>query len=242
MRPIERRKLTRRTLAFLRQRTRRVTVSRDPKRKAEALWAQRSGLAFKEIRKTLFSMATGVGRCMYCEDSEGTAIDHFWPKSQYPRRAFDWRNYLWACSYCNSNEKRDQFPLDASGAPLLIDPTTEDPLDHIVFIPDTGEFSPVDEKGVESIRVFGLWRETLERGRKNAWEALVLFIQAYFKTKRRGDTFKAAAIQRIVCDYPFSSVLWHMLEVNRMPHGNSVIPKAVRDALASCPEIESWVA
>ncbi|MBW8876770.1 MAG: hypothetical protein JF614_17545 [Acidobacteria bacterium] len=109
-------------------------------------------------------MASGLERCMYCEDSEGTAIEHFWPKSVYPERAFDWLNYLIACSRCNSNFKRDQFPLDAAGAPLLVNPSEEEPLDHLSFSPSTGRFEPRSPKGDPSIDVFGLNRTTLTKG------------------------------------------------------------------------------
>ena len=76
------------------------------------------------IRDHLVKMAPGVQRCMYCGDSLGTDIDHFEPIREFPAGTFVWRNHLLACSYCNSNAKRDLFPRDAAGTPLLIDPTS----------------------------------------------------------------------------------------------------------------------
>jgi len=113
--------------AFLDARTQQVLACADPKEEAQRLWKQQDNQSFDEVRTKLRSMATGLERCMYCEDSAATDIEHFWPKSKYPERAFSWSNYLLACSCCNSNHKREQFPLDEAGAPLLIDPTTEDP-------------------------------------------------------------------------------------------------------------------
>lgn len=91
-----------------------VSGAADPKAKASQLWDNRpssADAAFVEIRRTLQQMAPGIERCMYCEDSQGTDIEHFWPKGRYPAGAFCWENYLLACSFCNSNCKREDFPL-----------------------------------------------------------------------------------------------------------------------------------
>jgi 5-methylcytosine-specific restriction endonuclease McrA len=69
----------------------------------------------KAIRECLALMALGVQRCMYCGDNLGTDIDHFEPISDAPLRTFDWLNHILACSFCNSNQKRDAFPRDRSG-------------------------------------------------------------------------------------------------------------------------------
>jgi len=69
------------------------------------------------LRGALLTMAAGHARCMYCCDSTGTDIDHFEPIALAPLRAFDWLNHLLACSFCNSNQKRELYPCDAaSGA------------------------------------------------------------------------------------------------------------------------------
>src|SRR5436853_78831 len=113
MKRIERLPLTPGTQAFLRKRSEAVAAAADARAEARGLWGLQDNKAFREIREVLKRMAPGIERCMYCEDSHGTAIEHFWPKARYPDRAFDWLNYLIACSECNSNCKRDQFPLDA---------------------------------------------------------------------------------------------------------------------------------
>jgi hypothetical protein len=64
-------------------------------------------------------------------------IEHFYPKSQYPQRMFDWDNFLRGCKNCN-NFKVDQFPLTVSGSPLLLDPCNDEPLDHFVWDFQTG--------------------------------------------------------------------------------------------------------
>jgi len=135
---------------------------------------------FDEVKRKLRRMAPGRERCMYCEDSEGTDIDHFRPKSRYPSHAFRWPNYLYACSRCNSNEKRYDFPLDAAGNPLLIDPTAEDPSPHFQLVPETGQLVPLSPKGESTAQVFGLnRREVLTEGRRYAWTTLLELLRAY---------------------------------------------------------------
>lgn len=85
----------------------------------------------------LRSMVGETERCMFCSDSRGVSVDHFWPKTPYPRRTFDWLNMLLVCDACN-RKKGDAFSVDAAGLPLLIDPTLEDPWVYLFFEPDTG--------------------------------------------------------------------------------------------------------
>ena len=94
---------------------------------------------------------------MYCEGSQGTDIDHFEPRSRNPEQAFVWDNYLLACSHCNSTEKREQFPVDEEGQPLLIDPTDgdDDPRDHLALSLQ-GRWVPRTRKGTETLEVLGL--------------------------------------------------------------------------------------
>jgi hypothetical protein len=102
---------------------------------------------------------------MYCDDSRGTDIDHFEPLERAPLRAFVWVNHLLACSFCNSNQKNRKYPVDAEGACLLVDPTAEDPADHLTLRLSVGTYDPLSPKGEETIQVFGLNRSELVKGR-----------------------------------------------------------------------------
>lgn len=88
----------------------------------------------------LKQMAGPAERCMYCVDSHGSDVEHFWPKAPFPERMFQWDNLLWACAECG-RFKADKFPLDA-GQPLLIDPTRSDPWLDLDFDPVTGNLTP----------------------------------------------------------------------------------------------------
>lgn len=243
MRRIHRHELSSATRRFLQQRTEKVRLAVDPTAEARRLWGQKSNKPFDEIRLTLRAMASGRERCMYCEDSAGTDIEHFWPKSEYPLRAFDWPNYLLACSHCNSNEKRDRFLLDGNAEPLLIDPTREDPRHHLVFSPTTGKYSrkPGSAKGEPSIEVFGLHRTILVIGRRDAWVGLEALLAAYASSFEKGDTEYARRLEAAVRNASFRGILSFMLEIAEGPEAEELIRPSCLQALRDHPEIHSWV-
>lgn len=241
MRFIRRLDLSRPARRLLAQRTEKVRNASDAKNEAIRLWRNKSNKAFVEIRERLREMATGVERCMYCEDSAGTDIEHFYPKSLYPERAFEWKNYLHACSHCNSNEKRGQFPLDAEGQPLLLNPTVEKPIDHLRLSPSTGVFDAASPKGDASIRVFGLSRSTLVKGRINAWVAMNALILRWASVNEKGDEAQAAEVQRALAEHPFSSVLAFLIRISKGPQAEILVLQEVLDVLQVHPEIETWL-
>jgi uncharacterized protein (TIGR02646 family) len=75
-------------------------------------------------------------KCAYCEGVAAQDIEHFYPKTRYPDRMFDWGNFLRGCKNCN-NFKRDEFPLQNS-RPVLLDPCRDDPLDYFYWDYQTG--------------------------------------------------------------------------------------------------------
>ncbi|HCU51112.1 MAG TPA: HNH endonuclease [Micromonosporaceae bacterium] len=144
-----------------------VAHGTDAKRHARDLW-NRNRVPRRGLRDVLNRMAPGFQRCMYCGDSEGTSVDHFEPIARNPVRTFDWLNHLLACSFCNSNQKGSRFPVDELGNPLLIDPTVEDPFDHLALSLSVGEYRPRTPKGGNTIDVLGLNRPILISGRTHA--------------------------------------------------------------------------
>lgn len=115
--------------------------------------------------------ALSAGKCWYCETREtrsDSAVDHFRPKGSvaeatghdgYWWLAFDFRNYRFSCTLCNSRRvdktrsvvggKQDHFPLVSerrrcygetdtlsNEAPLLLDPTDYHDPPLIWFEPD----------------------------------------------------------------------------------------------------------
>ncbi|HEY5959684.1 MAG TPA: hypothetical protein VIV60_24180, partial [Polyangiaceae bacterium] len=185
MRSIYRLQLSEPTATVLNILQRELDAHEQPHTEVAHAWKQKDSRrngqkAFEEVRSCLNQMAPGRARCMYCEDSHGTDIEHFWPKSGYPQWAFSWNNYLLACSECNSNNKRTQMPTDASGAALLLDPTCDETLDHFDFVPETGYLVPRTERGQVTAEVLGLnRRQVLRDGRMHTWTALSEMLRGY---------------------------------------------------------------
>lgn len=84
--------------------------------RVDSLWRNKSGsetgkAAFDEIRNTLTKMCISVEVCNYCEQNEANDIEHIYPKSLFPGKAFVWDNYLLACKQCNTAYKLDSFAV-----------------------------------------------------------------------------------------------------------------------------------
>lgn len=240
MRRLNRLPLSQETLAFLQQRTDEVARAADMAGRIEQLWKLQSNKAFWEIRRTLAEMASGIERCMYCEDSKGTAIDHFWPKADYPDRAFIWLNYVLACSECNS-KKSKRFPLDPQGAPLLLNPVEEEPLDHLAFSPSTGQYETLTRRGDESQSVYGLDRATLVKGRLVNWVVLKALLSNYSKHLMAGDAEEADKQKNAVRQLQFSGVFAAFLQIAQGPGARMLVGEEHLAILKNHPEIATWL-
>jgi len=103
----------------------------------EAAWkSARKTKPLKTALGVLQKMAGNRQRCMYCGDSHGSDIEHFWPKQRHPERMFRWLNLLLCCTECG-RFKGEDFPLE-NDLPLLVDPTADDPWQFLDFDPATG--------------------------------------------------------------------------------------------------------
>lgn len=107
-------------------------------------------------------------RCGYCHSPVGItdygSVDHFYPKYRFPERAFDWENIVLSCNVCNV-AKRDQFPTDAHGNPLLINPRVDESDEHLK-LEDDGTLVGLTPKGVASIKTIHLNRAALVAARR----------------------------------------------------------------------------
>lgn len=139
MRRVRRPALAPRAVSYLSSKAAQLSARDD----IEKVWAsaRRTRTIGVTVFPALLRMAGVRERCMYCTDSHGTDIDHFWPKARYPQKMFVWDNMLLACTGCN-RKKGDRFPVDITGNPLLIDPCIDEPWEHLVFVAETGELAP----------------------------------------------------------------------------------------------------
>ncbi|WHT16589.1 HNH endonuclease [Crossiella sp. CA-258035] len=153
--------------------------------KARQLWR---GAAIKtQLRQVLLGMAPGLECCMYCGDSRGSDIDHHEPVKRTPLRTFDWTNHLLACSGCNSHHKGGQFPVDANGKPLLIDPTVDDPFEHLTLSLATGMYVPRTDKGRYTLDVCGLNHSPLPESRVQARRVVCASLRSWQAARIRAD-------------------------------------------------------
>ncbi len=178
---------------------------------------------------------------MYCGDGHGTDIEHFRPKAEYPLAAFDWANHLLACSYCNSNQKRDRFPLDEHGEPLLLDPTTDDPRNHLALSSATGRFVGLDHRGSATIDICGLNRQVCVAGRVDAWVALEQLVVSYERLRDTGRDVEADRLLRAISRQPFQSVRMHMVAAARSASPRLLLGVEVVRAFERFPELSSDV-
>jgi uncharacterized protein (TIGR02646 family) len=195
----------------------------------------RRNKAFAEVTAALATMSSGRARCMYCEDSAGTDIDHFRPLARYPERAYTWSNYLWACSRCNSNDKRDRFPLAPNGDPMVLDPTADDPLDHLAFSPHNGHYVALTDRGRASIDVFrlnddGVARQ-LARGRVAALASFRAHLAAYDAAIDDGRPEDAERAREAILDLSFSAVIHHVVRQALDPDAALVLPFTLVDPI-----------
>lgn len=102
-----------------------LTIKR---KNAEKKYAQAD---VKSTLKTMFSR-----KCAFCERlRDQPHIEHFWPKTTYPEKCFDWFNLILACETCNGLEfKGIKFPLDFDKKPLFVNPCDDDPSVHFDFV------------------------------------------------------------------------------------------------------------
>lgn len=113
-------------------------------------------------------------------NSNEYAPGHYW------WLAYEWENLLYACQICTQKYKRDYFPLEnesfrsrigamgdelLSEKPLLIDPASENPEEHLEFQED-GLVIDLSPRGKVTIEILGLNRSSLVEARK--FEALQL--------------------------------------------------------------------
>ena len=131
-------------------------------------------------------------KCCYCErkreKNRESDIEHFRPKADvteadaahmgYWWLAYDWDNLFFSCRYCNQQFKRNHFPIPDESKrartpshalrdeeAFLIDPTLDDPEDHVCFDwypnPDSKDETLTyvrdrTERGRQTIKIAGL--------------------------------------------------------------------------------------
>lgn len=146
------------------------------------------------------------GKCCYCEQSferKHRPVEHFRPKSIYWWLSWTWENLFFCCEICNEY-KSDRFPLrrvprliaeqtpPGREKPMLIDPTLENPMDHLRFAPFSGRWLLIPRngsvRGAEVIQICRLNRPDLVE-RYNIFSQLLLDrVDSFRQTLEGGQT------------------------------------------------------
>jgi uncharacterized protein (TIGR02646 family) len=189
---------------------------RDRNRAKQAVKKAQGKYAHAGIKDALVRMFHG--KCAYCESKVTVVtygqIEHFYPKGQYIDRTFEWENMLLSCDLCNNSQhKGTRFPLDEDENPLLIDPTTTAPEDHLLFSWDSraglASVYGRDTRGQETVQTFDL---NGERGRKELLKSRsehVKTLMALLRIAEGGDE-EARSLLVDSCESrsPFAAFAW----------------------------------
>ena len=179
-------------------------------------------------------------KCAYCEGVAAQDIEHFYPKTQYPHRMFDWENLLRGCKNCN-NFKRDQFPLTGTNTPLLLDPCSDDPLDYFVWDFMTGVIGVRPEPGYDvraktTTELLRLNMEPLREERRKKLE-LILFLLAHLLNEA---PVTQATKDRLREELDHSRPWLGMIrQLFRRPGAR--FGKLIHLARTKLPEIDQWI-
>lgn len=213
---------------------------------------------FAVVRRTLGSMCAGPRRCMYCEDSAASEIEHFRPKTFYPDLVFEWLNYLYTCGPCNNN-KRSQFRIlvdppeyvdlvrrraddlvePLNGLAVLIDPRRDHPLEFMSLdLVDTFWFMPRHAEGtVEharadyTIKCLKLnERPFLPESRAGAYAAYVALLGKYVDAR---NTEGAEPVKKAISRCGHRAV-WEEMKAQ------SLLLPDLAELFAAAPEAAGW--
>jgi uncharacterized protein (TIGR02646 family) len=134
----------------------------------------RSDVCYGEIRQQLRGMTQG--HCAFCDGPVGTesreTVEHFRPKSHFPKLAYQWENLFPCCDVCQSN-KLERFDEG------LLKPDASDYGFNRYFVVNyqTGELEPAPYASEEEQRnaqttlvLYGLNTPARKQARKREWE------------------------------------------------------------------------
>lgn len=218
-----------------RQKTANKYVAND-KRIGDA-WKRFSGTPARSDVETQLDAAFH-SKCAYCEIIVPRDIEHFYPKSKFPDRMFQWTNYLRACKNCNT-EKLDTFDL-VDGSPVLLDPCDDEPSKFLTWDLNTGlpilNSAPERHSRAEAtVTMFGLRNQQLcEERRVRARNFLFFLLQSVEEKPSPPDVHKWL-LDELKPERPWRSVL---RQIVRDPANAGLVAEVKR----TLPEVEPHLA
>ncbi|MET7712326.1 HNH endonuclease [Streptomyces sp. NPDC005407] len=189
---------------------------------------------YTPVREALEGMTPGYDCCMYCGDHLADTIDHLVPKAVCALRTFYWPNLLLACSPCNSRYKGDQHEGDGLLGSLLVDPTRENPFDHLTLWLDSGVYRPVEgsSKGEWTIKVCGLNEGKRSRVRAAAWVKIGGHLRAWDRARSERNEKDMRFAVYCIRDQPFADVYYAALHHVDAGDAQNIFAETNPDVLA----------
>jgi uncharacterized protein (TIGR02646 family) len=243
MKKVVRRLLGETTREHFKERQAQVDAEADLEtraKKAGALWdakkAPKAGkAAFTEVEQILCEMCNAPRRCMYCENSEAWDVEHVKPKSKYPEDAFNWDNFLLACSTCNTRFKGSKYHVG------FLDPSAPgfNLWERWTFNARNGQYEVLregDEGAQATLNILGFdtRRSQLARSRCTYVLTLIEGIRSYGKAKRKGREDTAKELARTLC-LSFPAIVEWLLVEEPSPDD---VPETMREGLADVMKVK----
>lgn len=177
------------------------------------------------------------GKCAYCEQVRAADVEHFYPKSTYPTRMYQWPNLLPSCKDCNL-AKLNHFPMNGN-QPVLIDPSSEEPMDFFSWSLETGEpvlrpDEPYHSRAKETVKTLHLEQLSEER-RQKLLDVLYLLANVIEENPVTAETAERLR-EHLLPTRPWLAVVRQLL---RHP---GIYAPLVNAAYAKLPAIHQWVA
>ncbi|MEV0901080.1 HNH endonuclease [Actinoplanes sp. NPDC049802] len=234
--PIQRRPLPARICRQLADSTATIAASSTPRQTARTSWSGATTTR-RRLKTELSTMCARPSFCMYCYESRGTDVDHFVPIAHDPLRTFVWDNHILACGYCNQQAKREAFPIDTTGRPLLLDPSVDDSADHMTLA-STGHFIDLTAQGRETIEVLGLnARSELVEARYRSWRGVVRVFAQAAREKRALSADDVEDLRFLPVVDAFHHFV-HDIATGRLGH-KAVAPQVARHASGNLPALKA---
>jgi uncharacterized protein (TIGR02646 family) len=212
-----------------------ANIARGPERTETItrVWkARRQSTTLQAIEIALKAMASGIARCMYCDEGHGHQIEHFRPKAHYDKETFTWENLLWVCGECNT-QKNAEFDDQ------ILNPTLDNPLKHLQLTSEGRFQAPPASRGALTLeRLTRLRAQNLIDGRKIAFDHIKLILTELFPVA--ADESRAK-IRQYVINSPFGSVFAAILHASREQDAVEVLGPELISVLSQNPEIYDWL-
>lgn len=152
--------------------------------------------------------------CGYCERDCKGEVDHFQPKSRFPRKVYDWSNWVFSCHDCN-NIKSEKWPNGGYVDPCARTQSSQAE-NFFEFDLKTGEIKP---KARLTARRWQKARTMIDDLKLNAFHHLrgrltwLSLVSEVLKRENENDPGNKGFVQLVSArDCPFSSITRCLLE------------------------------